>query len=239
MMENFYGFEVKEFEFEEKNAIIVFADKKNRTDKWLFKTEYFGAFPKLEVEMLKRGYNVAHVDNETRWCRDTDTERQIKFAEFLTKEYGFNKKCVPVGMSCGGMQAIFLAAKVPDKVAALYIDAPVINFLSCPGGLGKKISSIHFDEFYQNRGISLTELLSFRNHPLDHFHELSNANIPIMLVCGDSDNTVPYEENGKLLYDYYTKEGKIISLILKEGADHHPHGLDDNSPIIEFIEKYY
>ena len=31
-MENFYGFEVKEFEFEGKKAIIAFADEKNRKD---------------------------------------------------------------------------------------------------------------------------------------------------------------------------------------------------------------
>lgn len=238
-MEEFYGYKVKEFEFEGKGAIIAFADEKNRTDKWLFKTEYFGAFPNMETEMLKRGYNVAHVDNETRWCRDTDTERQIRFAEFLEQEYKFNKKCVPVGMSCGGMQGIFFAAKVPDRVAALYLDAPVINFLSCPGGVGRELTTIDYEEFHRGRGMSLSELLSFRNHPLDRFDELCGANIPIMLVCGDSDDTVPFNENGKLLYDYYKKHGKTITLILKKGADHHPHGLDDNSPIIDFIQKYY
>ena len=238
-MENFYGFVVKEFEFEGKKAIIAFADEKNRKDKWLFKTEYFGAFPSFEVEMLKRGYNVAHVDNETRWCRDTDSERQIKFTDFLAKEYKFNKKCVPVGMSCGGMQAIFFAAKAPEKVAALYLDAPVVNFLSVPASIGRRIVGVTYEEFYQHRGISIQELISFRNHPLDHFDELGNAGLPIMLVCGDSDQTVPFDENGKLLYDYYKKHRKPITLILKEGRDHHPHGLDDNSPIIDFVEKYY
>lgn len=113
-MEYFLGFEKAEFEFKEKKAIIVFADKKNRTNKWLLKTEYFGAFPELEVTMLQKGYNIAHVENETRWCLDSDTERQGEFCKFLSNKYGFEEKCVPVGMSCGGMQAIFFAAKYPE-----------------------------------------------------------------------------------------------------------------------------
>ena len=195
-MEYFLGFEKAEFEFKEKKAIIVFADKKNRTNKWLLKTEYFGAFPELEVTMLQKGYNIAHVENETRWCLDSDTERQGEFCKFLSNKYGFEEKCVPVGMSCGGMQAIFFAAKYPEYTAALYLDAPVINFLSCPACLGKsKINSM--DEFVHDRKISFIELLSFRNHPLDRFSDLLKNNIPILLVSGDSDTIVPFDENGK------------------------------------------
>ncbi|MDY3928759.1 MAG: alpha/beta fold hydrolase [Clostridia bacterium] len=237
-MNDWFGFEVEDFIFEGKNAKVVFANESNRTNKWLFKTEYFGAFPDLEIEMLKQGYNLAHVDNSTRWCKDEDTDRQAKFAEYLHDKYGFDKKCVPVGMSCGGMQAIFLAAKYPHLTAALYIDAPVVNFLSCPAGLGAADNSM-FKGFSESRNISLTELLSFRNNPLDKIPELVKNNIPIFLVCGDSDTCVPYEENGKLVYDAYKKAGCDISLVLKPGCDHHPHGLTDNTPIIEFIKKYY
>ena len=237
-MEIFFGFEKNEFEFEGKKAVVVFADKKNRTNKWLLKTEYFGAFPELEVTMLKRGYNIAHVENDTRWCLDLDTERRGNFCKFLAEEYGFLKKCVPVGMSCGGMQAVFFAAKYPENTAALYLDAPVINFLSCPACLGKsKIESMN--EFEHDRKMNLIELLSFRNHPLDRFSDLTENKIPIVLVSGDSDTIVPFDENGKLLYDYYKENGGEIELHIKKGGDHHPHGLDDNSPIADFIVKHY
>lgn len=237
-MEDFFGFEKKEFEFEGKKAVVVFADKKNRTNKWLLKTEYFGAFPELEIMMLKRGYNLAHVENETRWCLDSDTKRQGNFCEFLEKEYGFSEKCVPVGMSCGGMQAVFFAAKYPKHTAALYLDAPVINFLSCPAALGKsEIKSM--DEFEHARKINLIELLSFRNHPLDRFSDLTENKIPIILVSGDSDTIVPFDENGKLLYEFYRENGGEIELHIKKGGDHHPHGLENNEVIAEFIETHY
>ena len=39
-------------------------------------------------------------------------------------------------MSCGGLCAINFAAKYPDLVSVLYLDAPVVNLLSCPMGFG-------------------------------------------------------------------------------------------------------
>ena len=67
-------------------------------------------------------------------------------------------------------------------------------------------------------------------------HVLAEHNIPIILVAGDSDKTVPYEENGKLLEDYYRVHGCTIQTILKPGCDHHPHGLEDPASIADFID---
>ena len=47
------GFSKIDFEFEEKEAIIVIPNKTSN-GKWLLKTEYFDAFPNLEIEMLKK-----------------------------------------------------------------------------------------------------------------------------------------------------------------------------------------
>lgn len=231
------GYEAEEFEFEGFKAIVVFPEEDKKCGKWLLKTEYFGAFPEFELEMLERGYCVAHVDNSTRWCKEADTVRQGAFARYISKQYGLEQKCILVGMSCGGMQAVYFAAKYPELTAAAYLDAPVINFLSCPAGFGAADDSM-FDEFFLYRHLSKTDLMSYRNHPLDKIPQLVENDIPVMLVCGDSDDVVPYDENGKLLYKYYQKHGGKIERILKPGCGHHPHGLEDNTPIIEFAEKY-
>ncbi len=237
-MENFYGFEMKRFEFDGMGAVVVFADESNRTDKWLLKTEYFGAFPELEVMMLKDGYNLAHVDNKTRCCFPSDTERQASFCKYLHEEFGFAEKCVPVGMSCGGMQAIYLAAKHPELVSVMYLDAPVVNFLSWPAGFGKSVSK-DLSELQTKRNISLAELLVFREHPLDYICKLDKS-LPIILVSGDSDTLVPYDENGIYVYNYAKEHGMNIELHIKPGGDHHPHGLPENNKIIaDFIKRYY
>ena len=48
--------------------------------------------------------------------------------------------------------------------------------------------------------MTLSELICYRNHPIDVADRLIKAKIPVFLVCGDSDTVVPYCENGELLY---------------------------------------
>lgn len=232
------GYEKLDFDFEDRKALLVCPKEPCKGKKWLYKTEYFDAFPEFELEMLQRGYYVAHLYNTTRWCPQEDTEIRPRFCDFLTEKFGLHKKCMPVGMSCGGMQAVYFAAKYPQYVAAMYIDAPVLNLLSCPYGLGKAHNEL-LEEFEEAMGVNLADLLNYREHPIDFKDKLIENNIPIFLACGDSDETVPFEENGKILADYYNANGGDMTFVLRENAGHHPHGLKDNTPLIEFTFKYY
>ena len=230
------GFKRIDFEFEGKDAILVFPQIPNENKNWLFKTEYFGAFPNFEIEMLKRGWHLAYLKNTTRWCLDKDIDLKKRFADYLSSEYGLYKKFVPVGMSCGGLIATKFAAKYPEYVQALYLDAPVMNFLSCPAGIGKAEDSM-MQEFTDATGMDLISLINYRDNPIDKKDILLKNNIPIIMVYGDSDNVVPYDENGEFLEKYYRENNGNIVVIGKENCGHHPHGLLDNTPIIEFIEK--
>lgn len=232
------GFQLLEFSFEEHDAILVVPNQPTGDKRWLFKTEYFNAFPAFEIEMLEKGYYLAHVKNTTRWCLPEDTQRQVRFAEFLHREFGLHKKFVTVGMSCGGMQAIYLAAAAPERVALCYVDAPVLNFLSVPYGLGTGYGS-NFKEFFAHRGLSVADLINYRYHPIDCVPKLIENRVPVFLICGDSDHIVPYGENGELLYKMYQEADVPIYHILKPRCDHHPHGLEDNTPLIEAVEKSY
>ena len=209
--------------------------------KWLLKTEYADAFPELEIEMLKRGYHVAYIETQTRWHVDSDDEAKLALADYLKENYGLSDKCVTVGMSCGGLQSIYFAAKYPERVAALFLDAPVTNLLSCPAYVGneEKMPENFWSEFHKNTGITLSELLNYRNHPIDRVPDLVRAGIPVFMAAGDSDEVVPYEENGAYLEKYYKENGGIIEVVMKKGVGHHPHCLPDNTPIISFIEKHY
>lgn len=234
-----FGFECKNFLFEGRQARVIFPEKGRANGKWLLKTEYADAFPGFEIEMLKRGYHVAYVANITRWMKPDDVDVKARFADFLHTELGLSKKCVPVGMSCGGLHAVYFAAKYPGYIAALYLDAPVMNLLSCPAGVGGENPPDMLEEFTSHTGMTVSDLVNYRNHPIDRVPELIRANIPIILVAGDSDSVVPYKLNGKELKRLYDEAGASLTLILKEGCDHHPHGLDDCTPIIEFVERHY
>ena len=231
------GFRRIDFKFEGRDAILVFPEKANENKNWLFKTEYFSAFQGFELEMVKRGWHLAFIANVTRWCLDEDLDLKCRFAEYLSGKYGLYQKCVPVGMSCGGLIACKFAAKHPESVSALYLDAPVMNLLSCPAGLGEAKTNF-LDEFTAATGMTLVDLLSYRNHPIDKLSLLLEYKIPVVLIYGDSDEVVPYPENGAILERYYKECGGTIFAIGKPGCAHHPHGLEDNTPIVDFVEKH-
>ena len=233
-----YGFRRLNFEFEGMPACLVCPREAAEGNRWLLKIEYFEAFPVFERAMLEKGYYVAHVDNRTRWATPADMAVWPRFCAYLSKRWGLHQRCLPVGMSCGGMEAIYFAAEHPSLVAALYLDAPVTNFLSCPYALGKSREDFSA-EFEAATGLTRTDMINYRNHPIDRAPDLLAARIPIMMVSGDADTVVPYDENGQHLTAYYRAHGGIIREIIKAGGDHHPHGLADPAPIIEFAETYY
>lgn len=230
------GFKRIDFEFEGRAAILVFPQVPDKNKRWMIKTEYFDAFPNLEIELIKKGWHLAYIKNITRWCLDEDLDLKKRFADYLTNEFGLHKKCVPIGMSCGGLIASKFAARHPEYVQALYLDAPVMNFLSCPAGIGKAGNGM-MQEFIDATGMNLIDLINYRENPVDKMNILIQNNIPVIMVYGDSDNVVPYDENGQILEEYYRKNTGNIIVFGKENCGHHPHGLVDNTPIIDFIEK--
>lgn len=226
-----------DFDFDGKQAILICPEHAIEGNKWLFKTEYFDAFPEFEIEMVKRGYHLAHVENTTRWGLSEDTERQARFAKFLATEFGLAKQSMLVGMSCGGMQAVYLAGKYPELVAAMYLDAPVLNLLSCPCGVGDGID-ILYEEYVQATGKTVSDLINYREHPIDYVDHIVQSKIPVFLVAGDSDDVVPYHENGYWLAKAF-EDCEHFYEIIKSGCGHHPHGLSEHEPLIAFTEKYY
>lgn len=236
-MENYFGYDLLTDKLGDREIKIVFPKAGTENGKWVLKTEYFEAFPEVELALVAKGYHIAHISNITRWHVPEDTDARAALAEHMHTKYGLNKKCVVIGLSCGGMQGIYFAAKYPQYVSCLYLDAPVVNFLSCPAALGKGSGS-NYKEFIQHTGMDQVKLLSYRNHPFDNIHHLVENKIPLVLVCGDSDRRVPYDENGIFLTEAYQKSGCPCLTILKEGCDHHPHGLDDTTPILNFILEH-
>ena len=217
-----------------REVIIMHPEKP--IGKWALKTEYFNAFPAVQNTLLDMGYYIAYIKNTTRWHHSSDTDARADLCKYMKKRFNLDK-CVIIGMSCGGMQGIYMASKYPELISVLYLDAPVVNLLSCPAGLGKGEPSM-FEEFKMHTGMNLTDLIAYRNHPLDHIEKVAASKIPVILVSGDQDSVVPYDENGKYINDVYVKNNCIIETIIKKGGDHHPHSLDDNTPIIDFILKY-
>ena len=74
--------------------------------------------------------------------------------------------------------------------------------------------------------------------PLDKLPALVANKIPVVMVSGDSDGTVPYCENGALLEEAYKDASVDIEVYIKPGGDHHPHGLADSKLVLDFIMRH-
>ena len=95
-----------------------------------------------------------------------------------------------------------------------------------------------YEEFLEHTGITKSELINYRNNPVDKMDKLLESRVPVIMVYGDSDDVVPYCENGEILEKYYREHGGVIEVYGKKGCGHHPHGLEDTAPIIDFTLKY-
>lgn len=236
-MSDFYGLPMKEFVFDGQKASVVLPEEPN--GKLVIKTQYFLSFPEVGIELVKNGFTFANVINTNRWGSEDNLERQAAFIKHVASEYNLSPKAAVIGCSLGGMQAVYLAANHPECVSVLYLDAPVMNFCSCPAYMGGVVGDPQiWDEFYKFRGITRSELLNYRNHPVDKLPQLKENNIPVVMVYGDSDIVVPYAENGLELERFYKENELCIQVFGKAGCGHHPHGLEDPKPIVDFIMEH-
>ena len=242
LIENYHNHKVENFKINGRDVGIVKPEEGTSNGKWILKTEYYTAFPDTELRLLKMGYHIAHSYTLTRWYVPEDNKAKADLAEYMHNELGLSRRCAVVGMSCGGMQGIYFGAEYPEYVSCLYLDAPVVNLLSIPCGFGKTkdcpSNEPMLNELLKGKGLTFAELLAYREHPLDYIPKLVSHKIPLMLVSGDADTVVNFEENGLFLQRAYEKAGIPLEVHIKPGGDHHPHGLADNTPIVDFILKY-
>jgi pimeloyl-ACP methyl ester carboxylesterase len=65
--------------------------------------------------------------------------------------------------------------------------------------------------------------------------DLAMNDVPLLLVCGSIDPILG--RNALAIEGIYQQFGGRVSMMIKEGAGHHPHSLRDPKPIADFIER--
>jgi pimeloyl-ACP methyl ester carboxylesterase len=219
---------------------LVEPDEPRSDRAWVWKAEFFEAFPTFELAMLDRGFFLAYITvGNTFGCPSALKHWDVFYRE-LTETYGLSRKPILLGLSRGGLYIYNWAAANPDKVGCLYGDAPVCDFESWPGGKGSGPGSPpDWQALMTCYGFaSEAEALAYPHNPIDNLAPIAAAKIPLIHVVGDVDEAVPVAENTTILEERYRALGGLITAIHKPSCGHHPHGLDDPSPVIDFILKH-
>jgi len=230
------GYEKIDFEVAGRPALLVKPKEAAPGKPWIWRTEFFGHEPQADIALLAKGWHVGYLKISDMYGAPAAIDLMAQYHAQVTKEYSLAKRAVLEGFSRGGLYAVNFAATHPDKTAALYLDAPVLDIRSWPGGKGTSPGNAKcWAQALAIYGLDEASARTFKGNPLDRLAPIAHAQIPILCVVGDADKVVPVPENTALLQRHYQALGGRIEVISKPGVDHHPHSLKDPAPIVEFL----
>lgn len=234
------GFKRHDFLLEGREALVVFPKEAVKGHPWVWRAEFFDAFAQADMALLDQGWAIAYFALSNQYGCPGAVEKMNMFHNHVTHTYGLARKAALFGFSRGGLYAFNYAAAYPENVMLLYLDAPVLDIRSWPGGKGAGIGSpTEWEQCLEVYDIAEEEADKFRGSPLDNIAPVAQAGIPILIVAGDADEVVPLAENAAILEARYRKLGGQITMIVKPGVGHHPHSLEDPRPIVEWIQEHH
>lgn len=234
------GYEKFDFTCDGRPATVVAPKQPAEGRPWLWRGEFFGAFPSVDEALLAKGWHVAYLNCSDTFGSPETIAHWEAFYKLLTETHGLSKKPVVYGMSRGGLYVYQWAAKHPDQTGFILGDAPVCDIKSWPGAKGKGQGSPHdWDLFKSVYHLTEEQAMQWKGNPIDVeiLEPIAKAKIPVMHVVGDADTGVPVAENTTVLKDHYEKLGGHVELIVKKGVGHHPHSLTDPTPIVDYVLK--
>lgn len=249
---DFVGFDTYSFD-SSKGTITVACPKVPAPGKpWLWRGTFWGGKRSkstelvflVDAELLKKGYYVVGAGGNSLG-HPSGSEAMDAAYELLTATYGLSKTPTMTGLSREALSIYRWAAMNPSNVSSLYIDNGVCSLKSWPGGRLVPGSDAkgsgnrqQWKSMKQQYGFqSDAEALAYDQNPIDLLQPLANENVPLLHVCGSADDAVPYEENDAIIKERYKQLGGTIQMII-EDKGHHPHGLEDPTPIVEFILQH-
>ena len=243
-----YGAAIYSMHVGEKTVQILCPENPLPGKPWVLALQLYGTtnsgptanMARTELELVKRGFHVVAGVGAGLGAPDVIATWDAVYQE-MTGKYGLAQSAALMGLSREGLSIARWAAANPGKVSCLYMDKGVCDFKSWPGGklgIGKGspkdwaslIQLYHFK--------SEAEALAYDQNPVDLAPKLAAAKVAIIYVMGGKDDVVPYAENGARIEEQYNKLGGTFKLIRHEGEGHWPHGLQDPTPVVDFIQAH-
>ncbi len=238
--EDWMGYDCYKFTFENREALIVVPETEAEGAPWIWRARFFGHEPQADLALLEHGFHVLWLDSAPLMGSPKSVELWQRFYLYAVETLGLCPRAHLEGLSRGGLYTVNWATNYPEETASIYIDNPVLDFKCWPGGFGKSERSANdWQDVLDAYGLTEEEAKTWPGNPVDNpeLKNLAEAQVPILIVCGDSDTVVPFEESEEPFIKRYREFGGPIEVIIKPGCDHHPHSLPDPKPIVDFVLK--
>lgn len=230
------GYEMETGSFQDYEYGIVFPKEMAPGRPYIWRTEFFDVFPGVDLAMLEKGYAVVYYRISDLYGCPEAVALMEAFQPFIQEKYGLSPQAILFGFSRGGLYALHYGAKCPERIAALYLDAPVVDIYSWPGGCFSAEGSPA--EWADCRKLWDMSHDAYRDKVDAAVRVLLDWAVPVIIVAGGKDEQVPWQENGALLQEAYEKSGAPFEVVMKPDCGHHPHSLDDPSPVVDFLLRY-
>ena len=227
----YQGFQRDDFYYRGYEAVVVRPEEPNGD--WIWRMEFFGAFDETDLEMVRRGYHLVTIRISDHYGAPRILPYLESFYYLMREQYPLKAQMIPFGFSRGGLYAMLIASAHPSWIRALYLDAPVVNPHTWP----ERVDPDAWEDCQAAWDTKASHedvlLLSMQ----ERIETMVLSEIPLVMVYGGKDETVPYEENGRFIEQAYDQAGIPHLVIEKPACGHHPHGLCDVTPVADFLTQ--
>ena len=226
-----HGYNRIVFDFEGHTAWVVEPKKGPALGcPWTWTMQWADAYVERTgvLDLLSQGWRHVTIDMFGNRMDDEGLRVSRAFQRFLVDELGFAPKANLVGMSWGGFFSVRYAAANPDCVSKIYLDAPLLTFAgfasggasSTPTALAARIGP------WADRPPEDGDWLADARMPVNMAEKVAAAGIPVLLLYGGQDQTVPPALNCELFAERFKAAGGRIDVRKRGLYGHHPHGED-------------
>lgn len=230
------GFDRFDFELEDVACRVVRPDRVAEGRPWIWRARFWGHEPQTDIALLDKGFHLVYCDVAGLWGNTEAIRRWDRFYVYLTSKYSFSCRPVLEGMSRGGLVIYHWAIAHPERVSCIYADAPVLGLRPYVENLDESHPELdQVRAWMKAHNLTLVEAQQFKGDAMDRMAPLARARVPLIHVCGDADESVPFKKHTAEFARRYRKLGGRIEVIVKKGGKHHPHSLPDPTPIVNFV----
>ncbi|MDD2306307.1 MAG: GDSL-type esterase/lipase family protein [Prolixibacteraceae bacterium] len=240
-----HGFTKYDFQIDRRNARIVVPEKAAPGKPWVWRARFPDWHYQTDSILIRKGFHVVYIDTDELLGSPGCVEIWNGFYNYLTTQYGFNKKVALEGVSRGGLYVFNFAKKYPERISAIYAEAPVCDFKSWPGGKGFSKGDPESWKLLLKAYNFKTEqeALDYKDNPIDNLENLAAAKVPLLFQIGLHDSIVPPDENTYILANKYIRLGGPAMIypntLGKQSLQGHHFQIDDVKGSAGFIRNSF